>query len=62
MPTNRYGLHDNFDLTSSHVLPALIRKFHDAKVAGEREVVIWGTVHRSVSSYTPTISPMPVCS
>jgi GDP-L-fucose synthase len=43
MPTNLYGPNDNFDLTSSHVLPALIRKFHDAKVAGQREVVIWGT-------------------
>jgi GDP-L-fucose synthase len=43
MPTNLYGPHDNFDLTSSHVLPALIRKFHDAKVAGERDVAIWGT-------------------
>jgi GDP-L-fucose synthase len=43
MPTNLYGPHDNFDLTSSHVLPALIRKFHDAKVAGEKNVVVWGT-------------------
>jgi GDP-L-fucose synthase len=43
MPTNLYGPHDNFDLTSSHVLPALIRKFHNAKIAGTREVVIWGT-------------------
>lgn len=43
MPTNLYGPNDNFDLTSSHVLPALIRKFHDAKQAGSREVVIWGT-------------------
>jgi GDP-L-fucose synthase len=43
MPTNLYGPNDNFDLESSHVLPALIRKFHDAKVRGEREVVIWGT-------------------
>ncbi len=43
MPTNLYGPHDNFDLTSSHVLPALIRKFHDARVAGRGEVVIWGT-------------------
>lgn len=43
MPTNLYGPNDNFDLTSSHVLPALIRKFHDARAAGEREVVIWGT-------------------
>lgn len=43
MPTNLYGPQDNFDLTSSHVLPALMRKFHDAKVEGRREVVIWGT-------------------
>ncbi len=43
MPTNLYGPNDNFDLTSSHVLPALIRKFHDAKEAGRGEVVIWGT-------------------
>jgi len=43
MPTNLYGEHDNFDLTSSHVLPALMRKFHDAKIAGAREVVIWGS-------------------
>jgi GDP-L-fucose synthase len=43
MPTNLYGPNDNFDLTSSHVLPAMIRKFHDAKVAGVGEVVVWGT-------------------
>jgi GDP-L-fucose synthase len=43
MPTNLYGPHDNFDLTSSHVLPAMIRKFHEAKVAGRQEVVIWGS-------------------
>jgi GDP-L-fucose synthase len=43
MPTNLYGPNDNFDLTSSHVLPAMIRKFHDAKTAGAREVTIWGT-------------------
>jgi GDP-L-fucose synthase len=43
MPTNLYGPNDNFDLTSSHVLPALIRKLHDAKAAGRAEVVIWGT-------------------
>ena len=43
MPTNLYGPNDNFDLTQSHVLPALIRKFHDAKVAGGTEVAIWGT-------------------
>ncbi len=43
MPTNLYGPEDNFDLTASHVLPAMMRKFHDAKIAGTREVVIWGT-------------------
>jgi GDP-L-fucose synthase len=43
MPTNLYGPGDNFDLTSSHVLPALIRKFHDAKIQGRSEVEIWGT-------------------
>ena len=43
MPTNLYGPNDNFDLESSHVLPALIRKFHDARAAGRDEVVIWGS-------------------
>jgi GDP-L-fucose synthase len=43
MPTNLYGPNDNFDLTSSHVLPALIRKFHEASASGERDVVIWGS-------------------
>jgi GDP-L-fucose synthase len=43
MPTNLYGPNDNFDLASSHVLPALVRKFHDAKSEGRREVVVWGT-------------------
>ena len=43
MPTNLYGPHDNFDLESSHVLPALIRKFHDAKQSGASTVPIWGT-------------------
>jgi GDP-L-fucose synthase len=43
MPTNLYGINDNFDLENSHVLPALIRKFHDAKIKGKEEVVLWGT-------------------
>lgn len=43
MPTNLYGPDDNFDLVSSHVLPAMIRKFHDAKACGAAEVVLWGT-------------------
>lgn len=43
MPTNLYGPGDNFNLENSHVLPALIRKFHEAKASRSREVVIWGT-------------------
>jgi GDP-L-fucose synthase len=43
MPTNLYGPGDNFDLQNSHVLPALIRRFHEAKIRGDGEVVIWGT-------------------
>jgi len=43
MPTNLYGPGDNFDLQSSHVLPALLRKFHEARVNGQDEVVVWGT-------------------
>ena len=43
MPTNLYGPGDNFDLSSSHVMPALIRKAHEAKLAGAKELVIWGS-------------------
>lgn len=43
MPTNLYGINDNFDLESSHVMPALIRKFHDAKINDHKEVLMWGT-------------------
>jgi GDP-L-fucose synthase len=43
MPTNLYGPGDNFDLTSSHVVPALMRKFHEAKIAGAGSAVVWGT-------------------
>ena len=43
MPTNLYGPHDNFDLHTSHVLPALIRKIHEAKKSGAPEVLVWGT-------------------
>jgi GDP-L-fucose synthase len=43
MPTNLYGPGDNFDLESSHVLPAMIRRFHDAKISGTRSVTLWGT-------------------
>ena len=43
MPTNLFGYNDNFDLSSSHVLPALIRKFHEAKINMQDKVTIWGT-------------------
>jgi GDP-L-fucose synthase len=43
MPTNLYGPGDNFDLETSHVLPALIRKFYEAKERGDDRVVVWGT-------------------
>ncbi len=43
MPTNLYGPNDNFDLESSHLLPALIRRFHEAKLAGDAKVEVWGT-------------------
>ena len=43
MPTNLYGINDNYHPQNSHVLPALIRRFHEAKVSGSKEVVIWGT-------------------
>ncbi|MFL6642484.1 MAG: GDP-L-fucose synthase family protein [Paraburkholderia graminis] len=43
MPTNLYGPGDNFDLLNSHVLPALLRKFHEARVSSQSEVVLWGT-------------------
>lgn len=43
MPTNLYGPGDNYDLSNSHVIPALIRKFHEAKARGEQQVVVWGT-------------------
>ncbi|MFA5247672.1 MAG: GDP-L-fucose synthase [Patescibacteria group bacterium] len=43
MPTNLYGQNDNFDLQNSHVLPALLRKFHEAKINNSQETVVWGT-------------------
>jgi GDP-L-fucose synthase len=43
MPTNLYGPNDNYDLNTSHVLPALIRKFHEAKIKNEKEVLVWGS-------------------
>lgn len=43
MPTNLYGANDNYDLNTSHVLPAMIRKFHEAKLDGNRDVTLWGS-------------------
>jgi GDP-L-fucose synthase len=43
IPNNLYGINDNYDLESGHVIPALIRKFHEAIISGSKEVVIWGT-------------------
>jgi GDP-L-fucose synthase len=43
MPTNLYGPGDNFDLETSHVLPALVRKFHEAKIKGHKDVMLWGS-------------------
>src|SRR5262245_47919971 len=43
MPTNLYGPHDNFDLSSSHVLPALLRRFHEATITRQAEVAVWGS-------------------
>lgn len=43
MPTNLYGPNDNYDLNTSHVLPAMIRKFHEAKIAGNTDVILWGS-------------------
>lgn len=43
MPTNLYGFNDNYDLQNSHVLPALLRKFHEAKINNQQEVEVWGT-------------------
>jgi GDP-L-fucose synthase len=62
MPTNLYGPNDNFDLENAHVLPALIRKFHEAKMAGKEEVVIWGTGTPKREFLMWMTWPMPVYS
>ncbi len=61
MPTNLYGPGDNFDLQSSHVLPALIRKFHEAKLEQRPEVIIWAQGHLSASFSTLTTWPPRRC-
>jgi len=60
MPTNLYGPEDNFDLASSHVLPALLRKFHEAAQLGADSVEIWGSAPRAASSCTWTTWRKPV--
>ena len=62
MPTNLYGPNDNYDLDAGHVLPALIRKFHEAKVNGDREVVLWGTGQPGGSFFMLMTWPTPACS
>jgi len=59
MPTNLYGPGDSFDLASAHVLPAMIRKFHDAKAEGRTAVEIWAAGARCRSSSTSTTWPTP---
>jgi GDP-L-fucose synthase len=59
MPTNLYGLNDNYDLNNSHVLPALLRKFHEAKMKNDPEVIVWGTGSPRVNFFMPMIWPMP---
>ena len=59
MPTNLYGPGDNFDLQTSHVLPAPLRKFHEAKLAGETRSSYGGPARRGASSCTSTIWPTP---
>jgi GDP-L-fucose synthase len=61
MPTNLYGPNDNYDLQGSHVLPALIRKFHEAKINNQPFVDVWGTGSPAGSFCTPMIWPMPAC-
>jgi len=59
MPTNLYGSKDNFDLQSSHVLPAFIRRFHEAKVSGAPTVTLWAPAPPAASSSTSTTSRRP---
>ena len=51
MPTNLYGRGDNYHPENSHVVPALIRRFHEAKVNNANEVIVWGQENQSVNSY-----------
>jgi GDP-L-fucose synthase len=57
LPVNLYGPHDNFDLHSSHVIPAMIRKFSEARERGQAAVTLWGTAARPASSSTCATRP-----
>lgn len=61
MPTNLYGTGDNYHPENSHVLPALIRRFHEAKLANAPEVVIWELEHRVANFCTPMTAPPESC-
>jgi len=57
MPTNLYGPGDNFHPTQSHVIPGMMRRFHEAKLSGAREVTVWGAGRRAANFCTSTTSP-----
>jgi GDP-L-fucose synthase len=59
LPTNLYGPNDNFDLENSHVLPAFIRRFHEAAEAGASSVTLWGSGEPRREFLHVTTSPMP---
>ncbi len=59
MPTNLYGVGDNYHPEYSHVVAALIRRFHEAKVSGAKNVVVWGRAHRAGNSFVSTILRTP---
>ncbi len=59
MPTNLYGPGDNFDLAASHVMPALIRKAHEARLSGAPSITVWAPARRSANSCMSMIAPMP---
>jgi len=59
MPTNLYGSGDNYHPEYSHLVAALIRRFHEAKVSGARAVVVWAPARRGANSSMSTISRMP---
>jgi len=61
MPTNLYGENDNFHPENSHVIPAMMRRFHEAKLRGDSEVVVWGTGTPMREFCMSTTWPQPVC-